>query len=341
MTAEPRPGAELPGHDMLIVIPCLNEAAHLPDLLDRLTTDAPAARIVVADGGSTDGSVAIVEAVAAANANVILLPNPRRIQSAGVNLAAARHGHGRDWLVRIDAHCAYPAGYATGLVASARREGAASVVVPMVAEGKACFQIAAATAQNSVLGTGGSAHRHLGEGQFVDHGHHALMRLDLFLGVGGYRETLSHNEDAELDLRLAKAGARIWLEPAQAITYFPRRTPAALFRQYLGYGAGRARTIALHRSRMKLRQGLPLAPPLAAGLALLSPLWGPLCLPLLAWALLCLAAGAALGFKQRSACAMASGVAAMVMHMAWGIGFLRQRLFGRPPPAQIVALQLQ
>ena len=101
----------------------------------------------------------------------------------------------------------------------------------MRSEGENCFQRAAAVAQNSVLGTGGAAHRRSGEEGFVDHGHHALFDLKQFDSVGGYDDTLSHNEDAEFDIRLTRAGGRIWLTRAIEVTYFPRSHPLALYRQ--------------------------------------------------------------------------------------------------------------
>ena len=44
-----------------VVIPTLNEAANLPQLLQRLRTQWPAAELVVADGGSSDDTVALAE----------------------------------------------------------------------------------------------------------------------------------------------------------------------------------------------------------------------------------------------------------------------------------------
>lgn len=314
---------------LLIVIPCLDEEAHLPALLALLLRDNPASRIVVADGGSRDRSRAIVADLARRHPTLLLMENPARIQSAGVNRAVALHGDGCDWLLRIDAHCDYPGGYGAGLLAAAEAQGATGVVVPMMTVGTACFQRAVAAAQNSVIGTGGSPHRHVGQGRFVDHGHHALMRIDLFRSVGGYREDMPHNEDAELDLRLSAAGGRIWLEPGQAITYYPRRDPAALWRQYRGYGRGRARTLAIHRQRPKLRQMLPLAVAGAAALALLSPLWWLLALPLAGWALLVLGLGLLVGVRAGGGCALMAGVPAAIMHLAWSIGFIQGTLARR------------
>jgi succinoglycan biosynthesis protein ExoA len=311
--------------DVLVVVPCLNEADRLPALLRQLLDDTGAAHIVVTDGGSTDGSIDIVSALAAPEPRLSLMNNPARIQSAGINGAVRQHARGARWLLRVDAHCGYPQGYLDGAVRAARAHDATSVVVPMVSRGVKCFQRAAAAAQNSRIGTGGSLHRHVGQGRFVDHGHHALMDRELFEKVGGYREDMSHNEDAELDLRLAGAGGRIWLEPALALTYFPRATAIGLWRQYWQYGQGRRRTLQLHRLRPKIRQLLPLAVPIAIMVAPLALWQWIFILPLAAWSAACLGMGIALGVRAQDVCAGASGAAAMIMHAAWGFGYLTGR----------------
>lgn len=332
--------------DVLIVIPCLNEERHLPRLLDDLLRDAHGALVVVADGGSSDNSREIVSARARVHVNLILLDNPLRIQSAGVNLAARRHGAGRKWLVRVDAHAQYPTNFIDRLRLAAGSMRATSIVVPMVTHGTACFQNAAAAAQNSVLGTGGAPHRHVGSGQWVDHGHHALFDLSLFMAVGGYDEGFSANEDSELDRRLQAAGGRIWLEPHAAITYFPRPTMRALFRQYRKYGTGRARNLKRHPVPVKLRQMLPLAVVpsifsalggIALSLILTEALW--LALPMLCWLAATFAGGAILGWRARSWCSAAAGVAAATMHAGWSLGFIeetvrRQKLPEPPDPLQ-------
>jgi succinoglycan biosynthesis protein ExoA len=313
--------------DTLVVVPCLNEARHIEGVLSQIFSDSQVGRmlVVVADGGSTDGTVEIVRRLAAARTDLVLLPNEKRLQSAAINLAVATHGAAMTWLARVDAHAEYPQDYVSRLIAVGEEMGADSVTTSMTARGETCFQAAAAAAQNSKLGTGGSAHRAGTRSAWVDHGHHALMRIEAFRSVGGYDETFSHNEDAELDLRLAAGGYRIWLTTEVAIDYFPRATAAALFRQYRNYGAGRARTVRLHRTPLKVRQMLPLAVAPAAGLALAAPLFWPLALPALVWVAVCLAYGATLGPR----CASLAGWPAMVMHFGWSLGFLRQWLLRR------------
>ena len=313
----------------LIVVPCLNEAAHIAGLLEQFGAAAArlGARLVIADGGSTDGTRSIVTGIADRDDRVVMLDNPRRIQSAAINLAVERYGKGREYLIRIDAHGEYPDDYCDRLLEEALATGADSVVVAMATKGFGVFQKATAVAQNSRLGNGGAKHRH-GEarGEWTDHGHHALMRVSAFRAVGGYDETFTHNEDAELDHRLGGAGFRIWLTGKTFMTYYPRSSVSSLFRQYLGYGRGRARNLLKHHMVPKFRQMLPLAVfPLVAGTSLAFLHWSAI-VPASVWALACLGYGALMAIGQRNPYGVLAAFPAMVMHLAWSAGFWLQLL---------------
>lgn len=108
------------------------------------------------------------------------------------------------------------------------------------------------------------------------------MRLDAFRSVGGYDATLSHNEDAELDLRLARRGFRIWQTARTGIDYVPRASLKALARQYARFGAGRAATLRKHNVRPRLRQVAASLAPMVA-LAVLSPIWAGFAVPAALW----------------------------------------------------------
>ncbi len=318
---------------LLVVVPCLNEAAHLPALLERLRADPGAAnaRIVVADGGSSDASREIVCAVAATDPRVVLLDNPKRIQSAGVNLAVRQFGDGAALFVRMDAHAGYPETFLHTLLNAQAESGAQAVAVAMRAEAHTseCFQIANASAQNGVLGTGGSAHRHQGARRFVDHGHHALFETEAFRAAGGYDESFTHNEDAELDVRLVANGGRILLAGDVVIDYYPRTRASSLWRQYFMFGRGRAKTAAKHGMKLKPRQLAPTMIAPAALLALLAPIWPIAAAPFALYLMLCLGLGVAFGLRDKTFCALFSGVPAAIMHLAWSCGFWRQTLAQR------------
>ena len=301
---------------ILAVLPCLNEELYLEPLVHQLVKNCQSLplRIIIADGGSTDRTPEIAQRLAAQYPNVSYLHNPKRLQSAAINLAVATHGKEARILLRLDVHADYPDNYCQALVAEEQATGAAAVVVSMNTVGKTPFQSAVAAAQNSRLGNGGSAHRNNTAGAWVDHGHHALMRIDAFRAVGGYDESFSHNEDAELDIRLTKAGYKIWLTGKTSLTYYPRSAPLPLFLQYFNFGQGRVRTIIKHRIIPKLRQMVPAAVMPAAVLALLTPVCPVAIVPLLAWVAICLGYGATLGHAM-------AGPAAMVMHFGWSLGF--------------------
>lgn len=326
---------------VLVIIPCLNEDENIAQIIETVLTDKDrlALSIVVADGGSKDTTPKIVTAIVAATPEVRLMDNPLGIQSVGVNSAARRFGKGKRWLVRMDAHASYPDHFVSTLVAEAMRTGAPSVVVAMRSEGRRWFQKAVAAAQNSLIGTGGSAHRRGGSAGFVDHGHHALFELDLFLALHGYDETQSHNEDAEFDARLTRSGGRIWLTRLTSMTYYPRGRVGDLFWQYWNYGRGRATTILRHRGRPKLRQILPAAVLPSAALLALTP-WSPLAaLPFLVWIAACLLFGAVLGVRTRASHAFAASFAAIVMHLGWSAGFWRGMLSRASAPAGLICKQ--
>jgi succinoglycan biosynthesis protein ExoA len=310
---------------VLVVIPCLNEARHLGGLVsDLIRSKVQAMHIVIADGGSTDGTLELAKSLAARFPNVSFLINPKRVQSAGINLAVSEFGKHVEFVIRIDAHAEYPSDYCQVLVGEAERTGASAVVVAMKTIGIGWFQRAVAEVQNSRLGNGGAAHRVMRTvGAWTDHGHHALMRIDAFTRAGGYDESFSHNEDAELDIRLRQLGFKIWLTGRTSIKYYPRSSAGPLFLQYANWGTGRAKTVIKHRTPLRLRQLVPVAILPLSLFALGTPIFPAAAIPLTTWAIVCLMYGLYLALKGKDLGTLAAGPAAMIMHMGYSIGFWR------------------
>lgn len=309
-----------------IIVPVLNEehflAGALASLVGRdMNIDY---EILVMDGGSTDLTSRIAELLSVGNQRIKLIPNKKRLQSAAVNLGARIADARSSYLLRADCHAHYPPNFISRCIEAARRHGVASVVVPMQTIGFPCFQKAVAAVQNSWMGNGGSAHRRNRPSGVVDHGHHALFDRDIFLSLGGYDETFSHNEDAEYDLRLVRAGYKIWMAGEAAITYFPRDSVSALAAQYFKYGSGRAATFLKHDAPLKTRQMLPVAAVVLCLITMAAGLFNPwgLIVPF-TYFLGCEVVGLGLAMREKSVCvAFFGGVAAMTMHMAWAAGFL-------------------
>src|SRR5260370_7501215 len=87
-----------------IILAVRNEERFIARTLDAvLRQEYPleALEIIVADGASDDGTIDAIRALDVAG-RIRIIPNPRRIQAAGLNLAM-RQAHG-DIIVRVDGH---------------------------------------------------------------------------------------------------------------------------------------------------------------------------------------------------------------------------------------------
>ncbi|MDR7038594.1 succinoglycan biosynthesis protein ExoA [Methylobacterium sp. BE186] len=320
-----------------IVIPTLNEAEHIRETIERIAQNAPEniLDILIVDGGSTDGTRAVVFEMMKADCRIRLLDNPRRIQSAGINAAVRAADPNSEIIVRVDAHARYRPSFVVDVVREMVRTGADSVVVRLTTAGHTCFQKAIASVSNGVIGTGGARHRMDGGSGYVDHGHHAGFRRTVFVDLGGYDERFAANEDAEFDFRLRSASGKIWLASDLEVTYFPRRSAVSLARQYFRYGWGRGQNFQKHRAGLKLRQIIPVGLVAYVGLLPLATLLAPpavaalLLVPLGLYLALVTAAAAIAFRRERSRCSIGATVALPVMHLTWGAGFLA-RIFLAP-----------
>ncbi len=317
---------------VLAVIPALNESRHIEACIRSLMTGDAASRdiaLVVADGGSTDDTVAIVERLTAEFPNLRVIANPKRLQAAAINLAASDCATSETrYLLRCDAHSIYPPNFILDVAATMIRTGAASVVVPMDAVGETCFEKGNAWIVDTPLGSGGSRHRGGRQSGFVDHGHHAGFDIDWFRRIGGYDETFSHNEDAEYDARLLKAGGRVYLDAGIRIQYIPRGSVGGLARQYFNYGKGRARNMRKNGTRLKLRHAMPLFALLgAAGGLVAAPVFPPALVLPASYAGLLIIASLVMMVLKASVCGLFSGLASGTMHMSWALGYLKGSLW--------------
>ena len=315
---------------ILIVVPTLNEQSNIGACLRELYTQAPAATIVVVDGDSTDQTQQIVRELMADIPNLLLIENNRRIQSSGINLAVSRCAvKDHNILIRCDAHAMYPLDFIAKILHSFNEHDVASVAVPMDAIGQTAFARGAAWIVDTVLGNGGAKHRGGHFTGFVDHGHHAGMRLDWFCSISGYDTDFTHNEDAEYDYRINRAGGKIWMNGDARILYYMRGSCLALCQQYFNYGKGRARTCIKHNLRPKLRQSLPTITLFILLVCLVGALWLPwmVFLPLMyIFALAGISLIAVISLRNLSG--IWAGPALAAMHNAWAAGFVHARLRG-------------
>ncbi len=265
-----------------VVVPVRNEEAFIGRLLDQLLRqDYPPGRfeVLVADGGSADGTRAIVAAMQGRHPNLRLLANPGRWSSAGRN-AAVRAAAG-ELVVVVDGHCDVGSPrYLAELADAFARSGADCVGRPQPLEipGATRLQRAIAAARASRLGHHPASYVYSAVERFVrPHSVAVAYRRSVFDAVGYFDETFDACEDVEFNHRVGRAGFRCYFSPRVAVRYHPRSTLGGLFRQMVRYGRGRARLLRKHPATFSPAGFLPAA-------LVLGVLLGPVAAWLVPWA---------------------------------------------------------
>jgi glycosyltransferase involved in cell wall biosynthesis len=240
------------------VVPCRNEASHIEACLRSILNqeELPGGfEVIVADGMSNDGTREILQRMEAANPRLHVMDNPSRITPCGMNVAI-RAGRG-EWLAVMGAHNQYAPDYLRRCLETARESRADNVGGAMVAEGQTYIQRAIAATHHSAFSTGGARwHNPAYEGP-ADTVFGGFYRRDILDRIGLFDEELVRNQDDELNLRLTRAGGRIWQSPSIKSWYRPRRSLSALFRQYTQYGYWKVRVIQKHKVPASWRHLVP------------------------------------------------------------------------------------
>jgi GT2 family glycosyltransferase len=286
------------------------------------------------DGGSDDGSVALLERYAREDSRIRLLHNPamRTPQALNIGLRAATG----DIICRMDAHTHYPETYVATGVARLLRGDVASVSGPAIAVGHDTWSRRVALALATTFGVGQGRFR-LGTDEEieVDTGFTGLWLRETLENQGGWDEEMRTDQDYELAVRLSEAGGRHVCLPSMAAEYMPRNSLKKLARQYFVYGYYKVLSVSKHPTAMRPSH---LLPPGLAGTALLAtagPLRRParLGLGLYAAAL----ARATLGMRGQAAPAdvLSLPLVFATMHLAYGCGFLWGSVRLGPPSAAV------
>jgi glycosyltransferase involved in cell wall biosynthesis len=241
----PRPAGKT---DLSIIAACRNEARHIRAFLDSITAQDFGKftwEAIVADGMSTDGTQHIVSEYAVLHPNIRLLANPGRIVSTGLN-AAIRASRGK-LILRMDAHTRYSPDYCLRCVEASATTNAGNVGGPARTSATGTKARAIAAAYHSRFSTGGARFHDPNYQGWVDTVPYGCWRRETFDQIGMFDEELVRNQDDEFNLRLIRAGGKIWQDPAILSWYSPRAELRALFHQYFQYGFWKVAVIRKHR----------------------------------------------------------------------------------------------
>jgi glycosyltransferase involved in cell wall biosynthesis len=240
-----------------VVIPVRNDAAHLADAVAAvLAQDYPRDfEVVLGVGPSTDGTEEVADKLAANDARVRVVANPKGLTSAALNVAiAAATG---DVIARVDGHCELSPGYLRRAVETLRVTEADNVGGVQEAVGSTPFERAVAAAMTSRFGVGNARFHYGGAPGPTDTVYLGVFRRDALARVGGFDEDLVRNQDYELNWRLRETGGTVWFDPDLRVRYRPRPTLGALARQYFEYGQWKREMLRRHPKSLRWRQAVP------------------------------------------------------------------------------------
>jgi glycosyltransferase involved in cell wall biosynthesis len=305
-----------------------------------LAQDPPEGRfeVIVADGMSDDGTRAILERLAKKDSRVRMIDNPGRIVSTGLN-EAIRAARGKI-IIRLDAHTVYAPDYVKQCVSVLEETGADNVGGPRIAKGKGFLGRAIAAAFQSPFAVGGAkAHDPLYEGA-LDTVFLGCWPREVFDRVGLFDEELVRNQDDEFNLRLTRAGGKIWQSPRIKSCYWTRASFKNLFQQYKQYGYWKIPVIRKHGSPASVRHLIPGSFVLSLVILPVVALWWPV-MAIFWLALMGTYSAANIGVSFLTAARSGWVLLPMLpliffcLHFAYGYGFLRGIcdfvLLGRAP----------
>lgn len=316
-----------------IIIPCYNERNTIHLLLDALYAQTylrSAMEVIIADGGSTDGTQAVIAAWQAQHPDlaVEVIENPHQTIPAALNLAIKESSG--DVIVRLDAHSQpHPEYVARSVEALSEARGENVGGVWDIRPGSdhwIAHSIAAAAGHP--IGVGDARYRYSDKPAFVDTVPFGAFNRKLLDQVGLFDETLLTNEDYEFNARIRQSGGKIWFDPQIRSIYYARSTLQDLARQYWRYGYWKWQMLRRYPETLRWRQGLP---PLFVLSLLILILLSPF-LMLARWTLIALLgvyifvlflAGLQLSIRHKKiALWLGVPLAIACMHFSWGSGFL-------------------
>lgn len=302
-----------------IIIPVLNESAHIEALLSSITQLDPIAKeILVADGGSRDGTDEQVRQLNHSNPNIHLVDNPDRYVSQGFNRAFQRTQG--QYISLVGAHALYPPRYFSACVEAIESGECDAAGGFLVQRGTTVMGEAIAQAMSSRFGVGDTPFRTTRKRMYVDSVAFAVYDRKVFDTCGLLDEELVRNQDDEFHYRLNAAGFRILMLPELEVVYYVRDSLSKLSSQYYQYGYYKPLVFRKVRSGMRLRHLIPSVFVLYL-FSLPLTLWFlwwviPLLLYVLGTLYFSLSASASWHVRLRMPAVFP------VLHIAYGVGFL-------------------
>jgi len=224
-----------------ILIPCYNEINHISKCIQSVRDfeipEKQEIEVLILDGMSDDGTRGIISKLCENEPRLRMVDNPGRTQSRALNIGI-RESRG-EWIMRLDAHAAYPKDYLQLCYETAERTGAANVggVCVTFPGGKNYSARVVQALTTHRFGVGNSGFRTGARAGPRDTVPFGFFRREVFDEAGYFDERLVRTQDYEFNRRLRYLGKEIYFEPSIKSSYFNlSRFSSFLKKQFLNQG---------------------------------------------------------------------------------------------------------
>jgi glycosyltransferase involved in cell wall biosynthesis len=218
-----------------VIATVLNEGPEVERLLESLACQGrPPDEVVIVDGGSTDGTVGILQNWAQEERlplRVLVKPGTNISQGRNAAVAAATG----EVMAATDAGTRLEEDWLAALVAPLEAQDPQRFVAVV----SGWFVPDPQTPFETAMGATVLPHvREIKPGRFLPSSRSVAFRKAAWEAVGGYPEWLDYCEDLVFDLRLRELYGPFPFAPAATAHFRPRDTLRAFYRQYYRYARG-------------------------------------------------------------------------------------------------------
>ena len=309
-----------------VVIPCRNEVDHIAECIKAIYNNdkdyIKEIEVLVVDGDSTDGTLAVVSSLQTKHPTLKVVPNSKKVTPVAFNLGIKKAKG--DYIQIIGARQIISSNYLEKCVVRLENEKSIWCIggrVINIFENRISEIVA--KAMSSPFGVGAGNFRNMKETSFVDTVGTPMYPSWVFEKIGYFDESLVRNQDDDFNFRVTQAGGKILLYNDVSIKYLVRSKFNNLYRQYFQYGYWKVFVNHKHKTITTLRQ---LVPFLFVTFLLSLPLWYFLSISILYAGILILYFIGALYFGAKSTSKFIEIPVVVftfwLLHFSYGLGYL-------------------